>query len=58
MALTGNFKELMRKRIASDPAFGGALLREGTDTVLAGDINTSKAILRDYIKATGTHGPG
>ena len=28
------------------------LLREGIDTMLAGDINTGKAILRDYIKAT------
>jgi hypothetical protein len=36
MALKGSFKELMRKRIASDPAFGGALLREGIDTMLAG----------------------
>jgi hypothetical protein len=52
MALTGSFKELMQKRIVSDPAFGEALLREGIDTMLAGDINTGKAILRDYIKAT------
>jgi hypothetical protein len=37
-----------RIRIASDPAFGEALLREGIDTMLAGDINTGKAVLRDY----------
>jgi hypothetical protein len=52
MALTGSFKELMQKRIESDPSFGEALLREGIDTLRAGDIDTGKAILRDYIKAT------
>jgi len=52
MALTGSFKELMQKRVASGPAFGEALLREGIDTMLAGDVATGKAILRDYMKAT------
>ena len=53
MALTRSFKELVQKRIVNDPAFGEALLREGIDTMLAGDVNTGKAILRDYIKADG-----
>ena len=52
MALTRSFKELVQKRVGEDPAFGAALLREGIDTMLAGDIDTGKAILRDYIKAT------
>ena len=52
MALTRSFKELVQKRVASDPAFGEALLREGIDTMLAGDVGTGKAVLRDYIKAT------
>jgi hypothetical protein len=52
MALTRDFKELVQKRIASDPAYGEALLREGINTMLAGDVDTGKAILRDYIKAT------
>jgi hypothetical protein len=52
MALTKNFKELVQRRVAEDPAFGAALLREGIDTMLAGDVETGKAILRDYIKAT------
>jgi hypothetical protein len=43
MALTGSFKELVQNRVASNPAFGDALLREG--------IDTGKAILRDHIKA-------
>jgi DNA-binding phage protein len=52
MALTRSFKELVQRRAADDPAFGQALLREGIDTMLAGDVDTGKAILRDYIKAT------
>jgi DNA-binding phage protein len=52
MALTRSFKELVQKRVAADPAFGQALLREGIDTMLTGDVDTGKAILRDYIKAT------
>jgi hypothetical protein len=52
MALTREFKELVQKRIARDPAFRDALLREGIDTMLAGDVDAGKAILRDYIKAT------
>jgi hypothetical protein len=37
MALTRSFKALVQKRVASDPAFGEALLREGIDTMLAGE---------------------
>jgi putative addiction module killer protein len=52
MALTKSFKELVQKRVAADPAFAEALLREGIDTMLTGDVDTGKTILRDYIKAT------
>ena len=52
MAVTRDFKELVQKQIARDPTFADALLREGIDTMLAGDVDTGKAILRDYIKAT------
>ena len=52
MALTRSFKDLVQKRVASDPAFRMALLLEGIDTLLAGDVDAGKAILRDYIKAT------
>ncbi len=52
MALTKSFKELVQRRVAADPDFAGALLREGIDTMLTGDVDTGKAILRDYIKAT------
>ncbi len=52
MALTRSFKELVQRNVVEDPAFGQALLREGIDTMLTGDIDTGRAILRDYIKAT------
>lgn len=52
MALIRSFRELVQKRVGDDPEFGAALLREGIDTLLAGDVGTGKAILRDYIKAT------
>ena len=52
MALTRNFGELVQTRGARDPAFGDALLREGVDTMLFDDIDTGKAILSDYLKAT------
>lgn len=52
MTLTKSFKELVQRRVAYDPEFATALLREGTDTMLTGDVDTGNAILRDYIKAT------
>ena len=52
MALTRNFKETIQARVLADPAFREALLREGIETMLAGDVDTGKLILRDYIKAT------
>jgi hypothetical protein len=52
MALTRPFKDMVQKRVAADPAFATALLREGINTMLAGDVDTGRAILRDYIKAT------
>jgi DNA-binding phage protein len=52
MALTRDFTALVRQRIAGDQAFADALLREGIDRMLAGDVETGKAILRDYIKST------
>ena len=52
MAVTRHFKDLVQARVAGDPAFAVALLREGIDRMLSGDIETGKAVLRDYIKAT------
>ena len=52
MARARSFRELVQHHVGSDPAFAEALLREGIQTMLAGDIETGKTILRDYIKAT------
>jgi DNA-binding phage protein len=52
MALTRDFKATVQARVLADPAFRDALLREGIETMLGGDVDTGKAILRDYIKAT------
>jgi len=52
MTVTKSFKELVQGRVAKDPKFAEALLREGIDSMLSGDVDTGKSILRDYIKAT------
>ena len=52
MALTRNFKDTVQARVLADPAFREALLREGVEIMLGGDVDGGKAILRDYINAT------
>jgi|SRR5580658_3938929 DNA-binding phage protein len=52
MALTRDFKETIRARVSRDPRFREALLREGIDNFLAGDMEAGKIILRDFINAT------
>ena len=52
MAKTKSFKELVQGQVKIDKKFAEALLREGIDAMLSGDIDTGKTILRDYIKAT------
>lgn len=52
MALTRSFKETVRARVERDPAFRDALLAEGVEALLTGDVDTGKAVLRDYVNAT------
>lgn len=52
MALTRDFKETILARVQADPKFRDALLKEGIEAMLAGDVDGGKAIIRDYIKAT------
>ncbi len=52
MPLTRTFKDSVKSRAMRDGAFRKALLSEGVETLLAGDVETGKAILRDYINAT------
>jgi DNA-binding phage protein len=52
MALTRDFKETIRARAKRDPGFRKALLREGIENFLCGDVETGKIMLRDFINAT------
>jgi hypothetical protein len=52
MALARYFKETIQARVEHDPAFREALLKEGVESLLSSDVETGKAILRDYINAT------
>src|SRR5271170_1317157 len=52
MPLTRDFKETIRARAKRDPGFRKALLREGIENFLSGDVETGKIILRDFINAT------
>ena len=52
MARTKAFTDLVQQHVKGDKQFAEALLREGIDAMLSGDIETGKIILRDYIKAT------
>ncbi|MBI5191791.1 MAG: transcriptional regulator [Nitrospirae bacterium] len=51
MALTRGFRTTLLERARSDADFRRAMLKEGVDAMLAGDVETGKAILRDYINA-------
>ncbi|HUV96150.1 MAG TPA: hypothetical protein VMV98_01655 [Acidobacteriaceae bacterium] len=52
MALTRDFKETVQARVQRDARFRKALLREGMECLLSGDVETGKAFLRDFINAT------
>jgi len=52
MTITREFKETVQARALRDTAFREGLLRESIDNMLAGDTETGKVLLRDYINAT------
>ncbi len=52
MPLTRDFKETVKARAAHDTAFRAALLSEAVELLLADDVATGRAVLRDYINAT------
>jgi hypothetical protein len=52
MALTRDFRDTIQARARRDAAFRRALLTEAIDCMLAGDVDTGKVALRDYINAT------
>ncbi len=52
MALTKNFRKTIYERAKRDAAYRKAMLSEAIDSLLCGEIEVGKAILRDYINAT------
>ena len=52
MTLTRHFKETIQTRLQGDPKFREELLKEGLDSLLSGDVDIAKIVLRDYINAT------
>ncbi len=52
MAITRNFKDTIQERALRDEEFRQGLLTESIECMLAGDTDTGKALLRDYINAT------
>jgi hypothetical protein len=44
MALTRDFKETIQARVERDPAFREALLKEGVECLLSGDVETGKTV--------------
>jgi hypothetical protein len=53
MVLPKDFRETIRERAQREPRFRRALLREAIELMLSGDEKTGRAILRNYINATG-----
>ena len=52
MVLTVNFRDHVKAKIESDPEFRQALFQEAVQTLIEGDVDTARAVLRDYINAT------
>lgn len=52
MVLTRDFRDTIRARVRTDPEFRAALLTEAMNAFIGGDLDSGKAVLRDYINAT------
>jgi DNA-binding phage protein len=52
MALTRDFQETVKEMLDDSPGFRRELLREAMNTMLEGDVDTGKAVLRRYINGT------
>ena len=49
MPLTRDFRETVMARAKSDRNFRSELIIEATNAFLGGDVETGKALLRDYL---------
>ncbi len=54
MPITRKFRKTVWTRAQSDARFRAAMLTEAINDLLAGDLDTGKAMLRDYVNATVT----
>ena len=54
MALTRDFKQTIQERAQKDHEFRHGLLNEAVNEFLAGDLEVSKELMRDYINASIT----
>jgi len=52
MVLTRSFRDHIKAKIKSDPEFRQALFQEAVQTLLEGDVDTARTVLRDFINAT------
>jgi hypothetical protein len=50
--LTKSFNETIRARLQESGRFRRALLREAVGSMISGDVETGKSILRQYINGT------
>jgi hypothetical protein len=51
MALTRSFRETIKEQLANEK-FRREFLREAVANMVAGDLDTAKAVLREYINGT------
>ena len=54
MPITRKFRETVWTRAQGDSRFRAAMLSEAINDLLAGELDTGKAMLRDYVNATIT----
>ena len=52
MPLTKSFNETIKVRLQESAGFRKALLREAVGSMVAGDVETGKSLLRRYINGT------
>ena len=52
MALTRNFTEVIKERVARDPSFARAMLDDAATTFLNGEPQIARLILRDLVNAS------
>ena len=52
MPLTKSFNETIKADLQASPGLRRALLREAVGAMVAGDVDTGKSVLRQYINGT------